>query len=107
MVAGPFTPSDQSFGATKGLPRTVALDVSAERRSDACALTAGLDGTCARRVECRMKANGRNAKLRSCMGTSLQLFVLQLQNRRRDQIIIDTNAITATFYTLTFRQYPR
>ena len=44
MVAEPATRMDQSFAATKELPRTVVLAVSTERRSEACPLTVLIAG---------------------------------------------------------------
>src|SRR5215467_9087944 len=56
MVAGPLMRMVQSFGAMKGLPRTVVLGVSAERRSGA-GWASSVDDRAARIARVRMRAS--------------------------------------------------
>jgi|SRR6516162_199706 hypothetical protein len=62
MVAGPFTRMDQSFGATKELPKTVVLGVSAESRSDPCALAGLLEAGSEEASSCAQSSCELNAK---------------------------------------------
>ncbi|HET7183609.1 MAG TPA: hypothetical protein VI216_02335 [Candidatus Acidoferrales bacterium] len=86
---------DQSFGATKALPKTVVLGMSAERCSDV--LVAGLDGSCAMILEEKRMTITKMTNLQSRIEPPL-LNRFQLSNKR---LITKVNNVQLAIYATT------